>query len=64
MCNSAFLSGEVFVLDDGSEVDPCMGWYERFLDIRLTGDNFITADKIDRSVNDVERKRDYPHGEK
>ncbi|WVZ72803.1 hypothetical protein U9M48_021206 [Paspalum notatum var. saurae] len=38
--------GEVFVLDDGSEVDMDLGNYERFLDVELTGDNKITTGKI------------------
>ena len=32
--------GEVFVLDDGSEVDLDLGNYERFLDIRLRSGQF------------------------
>src|SRR4030042_6337034 len=36
--------GEVFVLDDGSEVDMDLGNYERFLDINLSsGSNITTA---------------------
>ena len=42
--------GEVFVLDDGGEVDLDLGNYERFLDIRLTRDNNITTGKIYDSV--------------
>ncbi|BAF18279.1 Os05g0569700 [Oryza sativa Japonica Group] len=38
--------GEVFVLDDGGEVDLDLGNYERFLDIKLTRDHSITAGKI------------------
>ena len=33
---SPFEHGEVFVLDDGGEVDLDLGNYERFLDIALT----------------------------
>ncbi|MGM0405416.1 MAG: CTP synthetase, partial [Thermoplasmatota archaeon] len=34
-----FEHGEVFVLDDGTEVDLDLGNYERFLDINLCGDD-------------------------
>ncbi|XP_072356867.1 CTP synthase 1 isoform X7 [Scyliorhinus torazame] len=51
--------GEVFVLDDGGEVDLDLGNYERFLDIRLTRDNNITTGKIYQSVINKERKGDY-----
>lgn len=42
--------GEVFVLDDGGEVDLDLGNYERFLDVTLTRDNNITTGKIYNSV--------------
>ncbi|KQK09001.1 hypothetical protein BRADI_2g45390v3 [Brachypodium distachyon] len=51
--------GEVFVLDDGGEVDLDLGNYERFLDIKLTGDNNITTGKIYQAVIDKERRGDY-----
>ena len=54
-----FNLGEVFVLDDGGEVDLDLGNYERFLDIRLTRDNNITTGKIYQSVIEKERKGDY-----
>nr|GMC99825.1 CTP synthase-like [Ipomoea batatas] len=47
---SPFEHGEVFVLDDGGEVDLDLGNYERFLDIKLTRDNNITTGKITRHV--------------
>lgn len=53
------LSGEVFVLDDGGEVDLDLGNYERFLDIRLTKNNNLTTGKIYQSVINKERKGDY-----
>ncbi|XP_048323674.2 uncharacterized protein LOC107403358 [Ziziphus jujuba] len=56
---SPFEHGEVFVLDDGGEVDLDLGNYERFLDIKLTCDNNITTGKIYQSVIDRERKGDY-----
>ncbi|SMD30547.1 glutamine hydrolyzing CTP synthase [Picrophilus oshimae] len=51
--------GEVFVLDDGSEVDLDLGNYERFLDTDLTGNNNITTGKIYKSVIERERHGDY-----
>ncbi|XP_039024860.1 CTP synthase-like isoform X2 [Hibiscus syriacus] len=56
---SPFEHGEVFVLDDGGEVDLDLGNYERFLDVTLTKDNNITTGKIYQSVLDKERKGDY-----
>uniref|UniRef100_A0ACD5VQZ3 Uncharacterized protein n=2 Tax=Avena sativa TaxID=4498 RepID=A0ACD5VQZ3_AVESA len=56
---SPFEHGEVFVLDDGGEVDLDLGSYERFLDIKLTRDNNITTGKIYQSVIDKERKGEY-----
>ncbi|KAI3742814.1 hypothetical protein L1987_60510 [Smallanthus sonchifolius] len=56
---SPFEHGEVFVLDDGGEVDLDLGNYERFLDVRLTRDNNITTGKIYQSVLEKERKGDY-----
>jgi len=53
------LAGEVFVLDDGGEVDLDLGNYERFLDIRLTRDNNLTTGKIYQSVINKERRGDY-----
>jgi len=53
------LLGEVFVLDDGGEVDLDLGNYERFLDIRLTKDNNLTTGKIYQSVITKERRGDY-----
>ncbi|WOL02115.1 CTP synthase-like isoform X1 [Canna indica] len=56
---SPFEHGEVFVLDDGGEVDLDLGNYERFLDIKLTRDNNITTGKIYQFVISKERKGDY-----
>ncbi|KAG5516175.1 hypothetical protein RHGRI_037024 [Rhododendron griersonianum] len=56
---SPFEHGEVFVLDDGGEVDLDLGNYERFLDIKLTRDNNITTGKIYQYVIDKERRGDY-----
>lgn len=51
--------GEVFVLDDGGEVDLDLGNYERFLDISLHSSNNITTGKIYKEVIDRERRGDY-----
>ncbi len=51
--------GEVFVLDDGSEVDMDLGTYERFLDINLSSDNNITTGKIYQKVIEREREGRY-----
>uniref|UniRef100_A0A3P8WYX0 CTP synthase n=1 Tax=Cynoglossus semilaevis TaxID=244447 RepID=A0A3P8WYX0_CYNSE len=56
---SPYEHGEVFVLDDGGEVDLDLGNYERFLDIRLTRDNNLTTGKIYQSVINKERRGDY-----
>ncbi|KAJ9187840.1 hypothetical protein P3X46_003255 [Hevea brasiliensis] len=56
---SPFEHGEVFVLDDGGEVDLDLGNYERFLDVTLTRDNNITTGKIFQSVIEKERRGDY-----
>ncbi|RCI04048.1 CTP synthase ura7 [Rhizopus stolonifer] len=51
--------GEVFVLNDGGEVDLDLGNYERFLDVELSRINNITTGKIYREVIEKERKGDY-----
>jgi len=51
--------GEVFVLDDGTEVDMDLGSYERFLDVSLTGDHNITTGKVYRAVIEKERRGEY-----
>ena len=56
---SPFEHGEVFVLDDGGEVDLDLGNYERFLDVALTRDNNITTGKVYAKVIEKERKGDY-----
>lgn len=56
---SPYEHGEVFVLDDGGEVDLDLGNYERFLDAILHRDNNITTGKIYQHVIQKERKGDY-----
>lgn len=56
---SPYEHGEVFVLDDGGEVDLDLGNYERFLDITLHRENNITTGKIYKQVIEKERVGDY-----
>ena len=51
--------GEVYVLEDGGEVDLDLGNYERFLDIDMTFDHNITTGKTYRHVIEKERAGDY-----
>ena len=51
--------GEVFVLDDGSEVDMDFGHYERFLNTPCTADCSITMGKVFRAIQEKERRGDY-----
>lgn len=57
--NISSVSGEVYVLDDGGEVDLDLGNYERFLNITLHRQNNITTGKIYQHVIDRERRGDY-----
>ncbi len=54
-----FRHGEVFVLDDGGEVDMDFGTYERFLNINLTRDASITGGKLFQRILTKERKGEY-----
>lgn len=54
-----FEHGEVYVLDDGSEVDLDLGNYERFMDISLCREHNITTGKVYLSVIERERRGDY-----
>ncbi len=51
--------GEVFVLDDGDETDQDMGNYERFLNITLPKDNYMTTGRIYEAVIHKERNLEY-----
>lgn len=46
--------GEVYVLNDGGEVDLDLGNYERYLNVTLSRDNNITTGKIYKEV--IERE--------
>ncbi|MBI5227332.1 CTP synthase (glutamine hydrolyzing) [Candidatus Micrarchaeota archaeon] len=54
-----FRHGEVFVLDDGTEVDMDFGTYERFLNQSLPGNCSITGGKMFQKVITKERKGEY-----
>ena len=56
---SPYEHSEVFVLDDGTETDLDLGNCERFLDIKLTGDNSITMGKVYQNVIAKEREGEY-----
>ncbi|XP_011301963.1 CTP synthase [Fopius arisanus] len=56
---SPYEHGEVYVLDDGGEVDLDLGNYERFLDVTLHRDNNITTGKIYQHIITKERRGDY-----
>ncbi|MBS3119612.1 CTP synthase (glutamine hydrolyzing), partial [Candidatus Woesearchaeota archaeon] len=51
-----FEHGEVFVLDDGGEVDMDFGHYERMLDINATSEQSITTGKVFGGVIRKERE--------
>lgn len=54
-----FEHGEVFVLNDGGEVDMDFGHYERFLGINGKFDWNLTSGKVFKSVIEKERKGEY-----
>ncbi len=51
--------GEVFVTDDGGELDQDLGTYERFLDENMSKDNNITTGKVFLRVIEKERALEY-----
>ena len=51
--------GEVFVLDSGLETDQDMGNYERFLDVTLPPENYMTTGSVFRKVIRRERNLEY-----
>jgi CTP synthase len=51
--------GEVYVLEDGGEVDLDLGNYERFLDVDMTSDHNVTTGKTYQHVIEKERAGDY-----
>ncbi|MBY6286980.1 CTP synthase [Nanohaloarchaea archaeon H12] len=51
--------GEVFVLEDGTEVDMDFGHYKRFLDVNSKGEWNLTSGKVFKHVIEKERKGEY-----
>lgn len=51
--------GEVWVTDDGGEIDQDLGNYERFLGMELPKKNNITTGQIYKAVIDRERQGEY-----
>lgn len=51
--------GEVFVLKSGLETDQDMGNYERFLELELREENYMTSGMIYRGVIEKERNLGY-----
>ena len=51
--------GEVFVLDSGLECDQDLGNYERFMDIDLKPDNYMTSGMVYQYVIEKERNLGY-----
>ena len=51
--------GEVFVTNDGIETDQDIGNYERFLNIDILSDNYMTTGRVYESVIHRERNLEY-----
>lgn len=51
--------GEVFVTDDGDETDQDMGNYERFLDVDLSSNEYMTTGRVYQTVINNERTMKY-----
>ncbi|MDD4661711.1 MAG: CTP synthase [Candidatus Pacebacteria bacterium] len=51
--------GEVFVTNDGTECDQDIGNYERFLDLDLSKDNYMTTGSVYLSVIKKERNLEF-----
>ena len=51
--------GEVWVTDDGGEIDQDLGTYERFLDMDIPKINNITTGQIYKTVIEKERRGEY-----
>ena len=51
--------GEVWVTEDGGEIDQDLGHYERFLDINIPKHNCITTGQVYHAVIERERKGKY-----
>lgn len=51
--------GEVWVTEDGGEIDQDFGHYERFLDTNIPKTNNVTTGQVYKSVIDKERRGEY-----
>ncbi|MCK5084360.1 MAG: CTP synthase [Candidatus Pacebacteria bacterium] len=51
--------GEVFVTNDGIETDQDIGNYERFLNVDILSDNYMTTGRVYESVIHRERNLEY-----
>ncbi|MEI8339176.1 MAG: CTP synthase [bacterium] len=51
--------GEVFVLDSGLETDQDMGNYERFMEMDMTSEDYMTSGMVYKHVIDKERSLGY-----
>ena len=51
--------GEVWVTDDGGEIDQDLGTYERFLNLDIPKRNNITTGQVYKTVIDKERQGEY-----
>jgi len=51
--------GEAFLTKDGDQCDQDMGNYERFLDLELTRENYMTTGRVYQSVIKKERALEY-----
>jgi CTP synthase len=51
--------GEVWVTDDGGEIDQDLGNYERFLGISIPKKNNITTGQVYKAIIDKERKGEF-----
>ncbi len=51
--------GEIFVTADGTECDQDVGNYERFLDLELSTDNYLTTGRVYQAVINRERSLGY-----
>ncbi|MBU0744657.1 MAG: CTP synthase [Gammaproteobacteria bacterium] len=56
---SPFQHGEVFVTEDGAETDLDLGYYERFVNTKMTKGNNLTSGRIYAEVIRKERRGDY-----
>lgn len=51
--------GDPYLCEDGTEADMDIGTYEKFLNMEMGSDNFVTIGKIYKTVIDRERRFEY-----